>query len=108
MDGKRFDKDEIITRAVEGLRNEIPVAGVFLFGSYLEGSYNDESDLDLAVYSDAVAGLGIVNRAELWSRLQKAAGGWPVELHLFAASALDNPDRRTFAGHVALTGRRVG
>jgi predicted nucleotidyltransferase len=108
MDRKGIDKDEIITTAVEGLRTEIPVVGVFLFGSYLDGSHDKDSDLDLAVYSDVVAGLDIINRAELWSRLQKAAGGWPVELHLFAASALDDPDPRTFAGHVALTGQRVG
>lgn len=108
MGRKRLDREVIISKAVEGLKGEIPVAGVYLFGSYSDGSYDEDSDLDLGVYSEVVVGLDIVKRAELWSKLQKAAGGWPVELHLFPASALDDPDPQTFAGHIALTGRRVG
>ena len=108
MDRKRIDREALIKSAIKGLTAEIPVAAVYLFGSYLDGSYDDDSDVDLAVYTETVAGLDILRRAKLWSKLQRIAGGWPVELHLFPASALEYPDPKTFAGHIALTGKRVG
>jgi len=108
MGKELFNIDEIIDNALNDLGEEISFDAVYLFGSYLDGSPHESSDVDLAVYTDAVNGLRIQERARLWSRLQIAVGDWPIELHLYPTSELENPDPRTFPGWVALNGKRVG
>ena len=100
--------EDVIKKALVGLDGEISFDAVYLFGSYLEGKTHKWSDVDLAVYTDAVVGLKMQECARLWSRLQIAVGDWPIELHLYPTSELENPDPRTFPGWVALNGKRVG
>ena len=100
--------DKVIEKAIKDIGAEISFNAVYLFGSYLDGKPHKWSDVDLAVYTDAIVGLTDRERARLWSRLQIAVGDWPIELHLYETSELENPDPRTFPGWVALNGKRVG
>ena len=42
---------EIITDYINKIRTQIPVEKAFLFGSYAEGTYTPDSDVDLAIFS---------------------------------------------------------
>lgn len=47
----------IIKRFIDELeKNNIPIKEAILFGSYANGTYNDWSDIDLALVSDAFDG----------------------------------------------------
>lgn len=107
MDKKPIDLTTVIAKALSGLKNEIDFDAVYLFGSYLDGNPNEWSDVDLAVYTDVVKGLRIQERAKLWANLQIAVGDWPIELHLYPSSELENPDPASFPGWVILNGKRV-
>ena len=42
---------EIIKDYINKIRNQIPVEKAFLFGSYAQGNYTPDSDVDLAIFS---------------------------------------------------------
>jgi len=42
---------EIIKDYINKIRNQIPVEKAFLFGSYAQGNYTTDSDVDLAIFS---------------------------------------------------------
>lgn len=46
----------IVLEYIELLRTEINVTGVYLYGSYAKGTYNQDSDIDIAVISDDFTG----------------------------------------------------
>ena len=42
---------EVISEYISILSSEIAIEKVFLFGSYAKGTYHENSDIDIAVYS---------------------------------------------------------
>ena len=42
----------LIEDYVKKISNQIPIKKAFLFGSYSKGTYNEESDIDIAIFSD--------------------------------------------------------
>jgi len=42
---------EIIKDYINKIRKQIPVEKAFLFGSYAQGTYTPDSDIDLAIFS---------------------------------------------------------
>ena len=58
--------NQIIRTYLAALRTaHIPIQHAFLFGSYAKGTYNEWSDIDLAVISDAFEGRRIDDRHKL-------------------------------------------
>lgn len=49
MDTELF---KIIKRIVDDISDEYPIRRIYLFGSYYKGTYNSESDVDLAFFLD--------------------------------------------------------
>jgi predicted nucleotidyltransferase len=47
------DIRKIIENYLKDLSSEIDIDKAILFGSYAKGNYNSDSDIDLAVFSDA-------------------------------------------------------
>ncbi len=43
--------DEIVKRYAELLKQELNIAGIYLYGSYINGSFSENSDIDIAVVS---------------------------------------------------------
>jgi predicted nucleotidyltransferase len=46
-------------------RNNIPIQQAILFGSYVNGKYNDYSDIDIALVSDSFDGVRFFDRKKI-------------------------------------------
>lgn len=51
----------VTTDYVSKLKKQIPIEKVVLFGSYAKGTYTDDSDVDLAVFSPAFENMSRVD-----------------------------------------------
>lgn len=92
-----------IEDALRELACRIPIQAAFLFGSYAEGHADDDSDIDLAVFSSAVDRMSLEERIDLVSRVELAVRA-PMEIHLFSERLLRDSTPADFAGFVRTTG----
>jgi len=102
--------DAVITdRAMEAVRvigQWGRVRAAYVFGSHVEGTADQWSDIDIAAF---------VEGAEEWDfeRLSRACGaaqrqaGLDIEMHIFPASSYENPPRASFAQYVLQHGARL-
>ena len=82
------------------------VRAAYLFGSHVEGTPDQWSDIDVAIFMDGVEQWDIHQRAEAMALVMEKVGS-EVEAHLFPVSDLDNPPRGGFAEYVLLHGIRI-
>ena len=75
------------------------VRAAYLFGSQVEGYPGPWSDIDIAAFMEGVEKWDIRRRAQAMALVQKACGA-DVEMHLFPASASENPPAGSFAAYV--------
>ncbi len=75
------------------------VRAAYLFGSHVEGTPDQWSDIDVAVFMEAVEHWDIHQRAEAMALVMEKVGP-EMEAHLFLASSLDNPPRGGFAEYI--------
>lgn len=97
---------DIANRAVDLLRERVPVLEAWLFGSYVDGQPHEYSDIDLAVFSPAVDTMTFMQRVNLIVEIEMAVGD-EIEVHLYPESGLRNARPSNMYGHVRLTGKRV-
>ncbi|HJN17485.1 MAG TPA: nucleotidyltransferase domain-containing protein [Armatimonadota bacterium] len=97
--------DAIVARYLERVRQRVPVAAAYLYGSYATGEADDDSDIDMAIISPAF-GSDVAGEMSL---LMRAC--WPDATHVealpFSDAELENPSRGSFLREVLKTGRRV-
>jgi len=82
------------------------VRAAYLFGSQVQGTADQWSDIDIAAF---------VEGAEEWDfeRLSRACGaaqrraGLDIEMHIFPASSYENPLRASFAQYILQHGTRL-
>ncbi|MBZ0170406.1 Nucleotidyltransferase domain protein [Candidatus Methylomirabilis lanthanidiphila] len=95
--------DPVIERrsryAVEVLSRYAPVAAAYLFGSRVEGSANEWSDIDLAAFLEGIESWDVTTRAHTAALVQKEAGD-DIELHFFPARSLHQPEPASFAAYI--------
>lgn len=92
--------------AVKVLSGLSAVRAAYIFGSYVEGTPDQWSDIDLGVFMDGIEHWDIRERATAMVLVMEQVG-LDVEAHLFDASALDNPPRGGFAEHILQHGTRI-
>ena len=92
--------------AIRVLERMATVRGVYVFGSRAEGRGDEWSDIDLAVFMDGVEAWDIRRRARAMTEVQEKAG-IDIEAHLFSTSALDHPERGSFAAYIIKNGVAV-
>jgi len=100
---------EVRDRALAAARafdRRAAVRAAYVFGSQAEGRADEWSDIDLAVFMDAVEGWDARKRARVIVQVQKEVG-FDVEPHLFPASALANPLPASFAEYILRRGTRL-
>jgi predicted nucleotidyltransferase len=85
--------------AVKVLSDLGAVHAAYLFGSHVEGTPDEWSDIDVAVFMEGVEQWDIHQRAEAMALVMERVGS-EVEAHLFPVSDLDNPPRGGFAQYV--------
>jgi predicted nucleotidyltransferase len=98
--------NEILEKGLARVRERIRIDAAYLFGSQLTGEADDESDIDLAVFSPDVDSLNFVERIHLTSELALECDS-TLELHLYPSRALANARPTNFAGYVIAHGRRL-
>ncbi|MBN1513532.1 MAG: hypothetical protein JXB13_16060 [Phycisphaerae bacterium] len=92
--------------AVEVLSRLGGVRAAYLFGLHVEGTPDQWSDIDLAVFMEGI---------EQWDAHQHVAAmalvmeevGSDVEAHLFPVTALDHPPRGGLAQYILRHGARI-
>jgi predicted nucleotidyltransferase len=96
-------------RAIQALvvldRHVVVVRG-YLFGSYVEGTADGDSDVDLAAFVETEEELSIRRKAQLMSAVQEEVGD-DVEVHLFPASALEDAEAASFARFIQRKGQAL-
>ena len=98
--------DEVINRtykATQFLRQYAQVVRVYLFGSYVRGNFDKDSDIDVAVFIRDLESWGLRRRTITIANVQREVGD-DFELHLFPASVLAYPEPVSFAGEIIRTG----
>lgn len=95
--------------AAEALRvlgRHVRIAGAFVFGSQVEGTSDEYSDIDLAVFVEGCEDWGIRRCAQTAALVQREAGD-NIEIHFFSAKALTNSEPASFATYVKERGVKV-
>ena len=92
--------------AVKVLSGVSVVRAAYLFGSHVEGTPDQWSDIDVAVFMEGVEHWDIHQRATAMALVMEKVGS-EVEAHLFPVAALDNPPRGGFAQHILRHGIRI-
>ena len=97
--------DQMIASYLDRVRLTIPVTAAYLYGSYVSGEADVDSDIDLAVVSPE---FGRNVREEMGFLLGAC---WPdanlIEAIPFSVEEHENPSRGSFIREVLKTGRRV-
>lgn len=97
---------ELVDRSLDYLAERIDIAAAYVFGSYVDGTPDEYSDNDLAVFSVDVVRMSLQDRLGLFGEVQKSTGN-RVELHLYPAAALANARPTNSYGYLIEHGRRV-
>jgi len=82
------------------------VHAAYLFGSHVEGTPDEWSDIDVAVFVEGVEQWDIHQRAEAMALVMEKVGS-EVEAHVFPVLDLDNPPRAGFAQYILQHGIRI-
>lgn len=90
-------------QALDILARNMSIVAAFLFGSYANGTADEWSDIDIAVFAEGVEEWDIRKRARAIAALQKEAGD-DIELHFFPAASLKRFDPASFAAWVLANG----
>jgi predicted nucleotidyltransferase len=89
--------------AVELLSRFTPIAAAYLFGSWVEGSADEGSNIDLAVFLEEIESWDLATRAHTTALVQEKAGD-DIKLHFFSAHSLHQPEPVSFAAYVLTHG----
>jgi predicted nucleotidyltransferase len=100
------DLDKIISRFVALLSKAARVETVILYSSYVSGSPDEWSDIDLAVISPDLEGLSTWDRQEIIARatVGRAYRLAPIG---YSSSEYHNPGPHSFLREIIRTGRVV-
>jgi predicted nucleotidyltransferase len=100
------DLDKIISDFVALLSRAVRVEGVVLYGSYVNGSPDEWSDIDIAVVSPDFEGVPMWERQRIISRatVDRDASLSPIG---YPSSEYHNPGRHSFLREIVRTGRVV-
>jgi predicted nucleotidyltransferase len=82
------------------------VRAAYVFGSQVEGTATEWSDIDIAVFIENGNEWDLVKRVKTAVAVMKEAGD-DIEIHFFPAESLVNPDPASFAAFIMQNGVRV-
>ena len=96
--------NEIIKGFIVRLKQEIPIKGVILFGSYAHGKPKEYSDIDLAVISDWFEGKPKIENMQYLSRIAAAYNSL-IEALPFTEEEYRDLDKRSLLASIVKSGR---
>jgi predicted nucleotidyltransferase len=98
--------ETVASRTVSLLRERIPVTQAYLFGSQIEGVPDENSDIDIAVFSPAADAMDTATRVALVIDVERQVGA-SVELHLYSASQYAEARPTNFFGYLLTHGKPI-
>ncbi|OGW60211.1 MAG: hypothetical protein A2V83_02365 [Nitrospirae bacterium RBG_16_64_22] len=101
-----LDKEQVVRRTVERLREKIRVQEVILFGSRARGEGDEWSDLDLAVISPDFARMSHRRVMDLLVDVALAVDS-SVEIRPYTPQDLKEARPTNFLGHIVAEGKVV-
>jgi predicted nucleotidyltransferase len=104
--GSVAEAQRLAGTAVAEARRHIPVTDAVLFGSHVEGTPHEHSDVDLAIFSPAVDAMTTRQYLDTCRAISKATG-YVVEVHLFSETARREARPSNFVGYILAHGRRI-
>jgi predicted nucleotidyltransferase len=96
----------IARQALDALSNELEISAAILFGSYVEGTPHESSDIDLAVFTPDASRPNVEEKARLQLRVQPQCAN-DLELHLYSDRALAEARPTNFCGYLLTHGVRL-
>jgi predicted nucleotidyltransferase len=90
-------------RALDVLGRSLKIVAAYVFGSQVDGTSDQWSDIDLAVFADGLENWDISTRAKAIATVQEEAGD-DIEVHLFSTESLERCDPASFAGWILSCG----
>ncbi|MCL1820369.1 MAG: nucleotidyltransferase domain-containing protein [Oscillospiraceae bacterium] len=99
-----LDKNAVITAAQQyanAVTQELSPASIVLFGSYVKGLPNDDSDIDVAVIFDGFSGDWLKTSNRLWRLIENVS--FDIEPHMLDIK----DDKSGFAAHIYKTGQII-
>lgn len=85
--------------AVNVLASRANLRAAYLFGSQVEGTAREESDIDVAAFLDDLPEWGIEERVMLAIELRRAFGE-DMEFHFYRGELAENPEPASFAQYI--------
>ena len=92
---------EIAKKYLDKVKSRIPVDRAYLFGSYAKGSFNKDSDVDIAVFSPVFENMTRIDGLTL---LLMLALGFDADLQPQPFTALDFEEDSGLASEIRKTG----
>jgi predicted nucleotidyltransferase len=106
MDRDIAELEAIAQRTLSLVESYIPILQAYVFGSRVEGTAREDSDIDIAAFSLAVDSMTFAERADLSAHVERQLHA-PVELHLFGAKDLAEARPSNFFGYLRAHGKRI-
>ncbi len=96
------DIERVINDFLRDLGSEIPIEKVILFGSYANGDYNSDSDIDLAIFSDYFKNVNSIEGTKYLLKRARDYRGFDIQPIPFVKEDYDK--QLGFAKEIILTG----
>ena len=100
------DLEQTIEKTLARVQERVRVQAAYLFGSQLTGEADEDSDIDLAIFTPDVNGMNVVQRIHLTSEIAVECDS-RVELHLYSSKVLAEARPSNFAGYIVTHGKRL-
>ena len=92
--------------AAAAASRHVRVRAAYVFGSHVDGTAGEYSDIDLAVFIEGAEDWSLDQRVHLAVLVGREVGD-DVEMHFFCAAAFENSEPASFATYVKKHGVRV-
>ncbi len=106
MDRDLASVESIARETVSLLRARIPVTKAYLFGSHVEGTAREDSDIDIAAFSPVANAMSFREKVDLTVALERQIDA-PVEIHLFGDKSLAEARPGNFFGYIRAKGKPI-
>ena len=98
--------NKLIDDGLARARERVRIEAAYLFGSQLTDNADENSDIDLAIFSPDVDALNFVERVHLTSQISLNCDS-RLQLHLYPSRALAEARPSNSAGHIVTHGKRL-
>lgn len=97
---------ELAHKAVAELRRSVDVRAAYLYGSQVDGTADEWSDIDVGVFVADFGKLTFWDKVQLCVDINRNISN-DLDIHFFSTKSLHNPDPASFAKYIIDHGVRL-